>query len=77
MTEEQLRAFPPFRVLPVYDESDERSHALATRRGSVRECTTLLQVEECLANPKLVPRGAVRVGPSGRQVVVAYFDATM
>lgn len=76
MTEEQLRAFPRFRSLPVYDESDEQSHALSTGRGEVRECTTVAQVEECLANPNLAPRGAVRTGVSGRWVVVVYFGET-
>jgi hypothetical protein len=74
VTEEQLKQLPVFRTLPVYDESDERSHSLATGMGKrVRECVTLAEVEECLADPKLVPVGAVRAGAPGKQVVVVYF----
>ncbi len=75
MTETQLMLFPAFKTLPVYDESDERSHSLTTGMGKgVRECATMAEVEECLANPKLVPLGAVRVGAAGKQVVVVYFS---
>jgi hypothetical protein len=77
VTEEQLRLFPAFKTLPVYDESDERSHSLTTGIGdgrSVRECLTLAEVEECLASPKLVPLGAVRTGAIGKQAVVVYFS---
>jgi hypothetical protein len=44
MTEDQLRAFPAFRALPVYDESDPRSHELVTGTGDgrkVHECSKL------------------------------------
>ena len=76
MTETQLRRFPAFGTLPVYDESDERTHAFTTGPGkSVRECATRAEVEECLANPKLAPLGAVRCGEAGKQVVVVYFRA--
>jgi hypothetical protein len=72
VTEEQLKQLPAFRTLPVYDESDERSHSLTTGMGhGVRECVTLAEVEECLANPKLVPVGAVRTGAGA---VVVYFS---
>ena len=75
MTETQLKLFPAFKTLPVYDESDERSHSLTTGMGKgVRECATMAEVEECLANPKLVPVGAVRVGEDGKRVVVVYFS---
>ena len=75
MTKEQLKQLPVFQTLPVYDESDERSHSLTTGMGKgVRECVTLAEVEECLANPKLVPVGAVRVGETGKQAVVVYFS---
>ena len=40
---------------------------------SVRECTTLQEVEDCLKDPRLVPLGALRAGRAGSQVVVAYF----
>jgi hypothetical protein len=77
MTETQLRLFPAFQTLPVYDERDEqRSHSLTAGLGkskSVRECVTMAEVEECLANPKLVPLGAVRAGADGKQVVIVYF----
>ena len=76
MTETQLKLYPVFRTLPVYDESDERSHSLPKRPGAgqgARECTTLAEVETCLANPKLTPLGAVRCGDDGKKVVVVYF----
>ena len=74
MTETQLKLFPAFQSIPVYDENDERSHSLVTGMGKgVRECPTLAEVEECLANPKLVPLGAVRVGEDGKRAVVVYF----
>ena len=76
MTEHQLRLFPALRGLPVYDEQDPRCHSLAAGPGdgtSVRECSTLAAVEECLRDPRLVPLGAVRAGVDGRQTVVAYF----
>lgn len=76
MTETQLKLYPVFRTLPVYDESDERSHSLTKEPGEgrgVRECTTLAEVEACLANPKLTPLGAVRCGEAGKKVVVVYF----
>ena len=76
MTESQLRLFPTFQTLPVYDESDERSHSLTAGMGkskSVRECATMAEVEACLKNPKLVPLGAVRAGEDGNEVVIVYF----
>ena len=74
MTVTQLHLFPIFRTLPLYDESDERSHSIAVGVGkSVRECATLAEVEDCLKNPKLVPLGGITVGKDGRQVVVVYF----
>jgi hypothetical protein len=76
MTEEQLRAFPAFKTLPVYDESDERADAITSGAGigqKIRECLTMAEVEECLKNPKLVPLGGLRAGPDGRKTVVVYF----
>lgn len=74
MTEEQIRAFPAFRTLPVYDERDERADTITSGVGrKVRECTTMAEVEACLQNPRLVPAGAVRAGANGRAVVVVYF----
>jgi hypothetical protein len=34
----------------------------------------MAEVEECLANPKLVPVGAVRCGEDGKKAVVVYFS---
>ncbi len=76
MTEEQLRAFPAFKTLPVYDESDERADGITFGAGTgrkVRECTTMAEVEECLRSPRLVPLGGIRVGSDGQAVVVVYF----
>ena len=74
MSETQLKLFPTCQNIPVYDESDERSHSLTTGMGKgVRECLRLTEVEECLANPGLVPLGAVRVGEYGTRAVVVYF----
>jgi hypothetical protein len=76
MTEDQLRAFPPFKVLPVYDESDVRANDITSgqgRSGKLKECTTIAEVENCLKDPNLVPLGGLRVGPNGQKVIVAYF----
>jgi len=75
VTETQLKLFPAFKTLPVYDESDERSPCLTTGMGKgARECATPAEVEACLADPKLVPLGAVRVGEEGEKAVVVYFS---
>ena len=78
MTEAQLRLFPRFRALPIFDESDERADSITAavadgKPRTIRECTTLKEVEGCLRNPRLVPVGGLRVGDDGKQVVVAYF----
>lgn len=78
MTEAQLRLFPGFRTLPIYDESDERADSITAavadgKPRTVRECTTLKEVEDCLTDPKLMPLGGLRVGDDGKQAVVAYF----
>lgn len=74
MTVEQIRAFPAFKTLPFYDESDERSDSITSGQGrKVREWTTMVEVEACLQDPKLVPLGGLRVGPVGQEAVVVYF----
>jgi hypothetical protein len=77
MTEAQLKSFPQFKALPIYDEADPKATTVATAAGSgygaVRECVTLQQVAECLADRGLVPLGGLRAGVNGGQVVVAYF----
>ncbi len=74
MTVAQLQIYPIFRTLPLYDESDERSHSLAVGVGkAVRECVTLAEVEDCIKNPKLVPLGGITVGNDAGQMVVVYF----
>ena len=76
MTEDQLKAFSPFRILPVYDESDPRADAITSGNGTsrkVRECTTAAEVEYCLKNLNLVPLGAIRVKHNGQDAVVVYF----
>ena len=74
MTDQQLRAFPAFKTLPVYDESDGRADTLTHGVGrKVRECATMAEVEACLANPRLIPLGALRAGPDGQRIVVVYF----
>ena len=76
MTETQLRLYPGFENLPVYDESDPRSYEIAFGyQQQVRECSLLQDVESCLADPKLIPLGGVRVGDNGQQVVIAFFGA--
>ena len=79
MTESQLKAFPEFTTLPVYDESDPLASTLATAAGAgytaVRECLTLREVEECLADPALTPLGGLRARSNGGHVVAAYFGA--
>lgn len=77
MTEPQLRAFPAFKALPVYDESDQQADTITTPRagpyGTVRECTTIQDVVDALKNTRLVPLGGLRVAGLGGQVVIAYF----
>ena len=78
MTEAQLKVYPEFRALPIFDESDKRADTITTVSGagnyrSIRECWTLFEVEECLKNPKFVPLGGLRAGNSGAPIVVAYF----
>jgi len=71
MIEEQLRAFPAFRTLPIVDEDDDR--AISITRNHARECTTIDQVQKCLQDSQLQPVGALRAKPNGHIVVVAYF----
>ena len=78
MTEAQLRSFPAFQRLPVYDEKDQRADTITTAFTSgpyrrVRECSTLAEVEACLKDARLVALGALRTEPDGDAVVVAYF----
>jgi hypothetical protein len=76
MTEDQLRLFPAFRTMPIFDERDPRCHEFAAGAGDgrrIHECTRMDEVERCLANPRLVPLGGVRAGANGRQRVVVYF----
>jgi hypothetical protein len=76
MIEDQLRALPPFDTLPIYNESDTRADAITTGSGyQLRECTTLREVQECLADPTLTPLGALRVSSGSGAAVVAYFGA--
>jgi hypothetical protein len=76
MTEGQLRSFPPFRSLPIYDECDAASTAVTGLRGPyrrVRECPTVQAVKDGLADPRLVALGGLRVPADGGSIVVAYF----
>jgi hypothetical protein len=78
MTEAQLRAIPAFLHLPVFDESDPRSDSITSVDGtgpcrSIRECSTLREVERCLNNDRFVALGALRAGKGGEKIVVAYF----
>ena len=79
MTEAQLRLFPVFQALPLYDESDPRADRITTAAGAghsyraIRECATLQEVEDCLKDPRLVPLGGLRAGLNGRAAVVVYF----
>ncbi len=78
MTEPQLKSFPEFKHLPVYDESDERANTLTSLQGAgkyrnIRECTTLQQVQDCLKHPRFVPLGVLRAATAGGHIVVAYF----
>jgi hypothetical protein len=78
MSEAQLKLLPPFRDLPLYDERDERADTITSAAGAagyarIRECATVAEVEACLADPRLVPLGALCGGASENRVVVAYF----
>lgn len=78
MTEAQLLAIPEFKILPVYDESDERSVAITSAHADgpyqgVQECWTVSEVQDALKSPRLVPLGALRAEIGGGTVVVAYF----
>ena len=75
MSEAQLLLFPVFAALPIFDESDERAHTFMAghrKNGTIRECTRMEEVENCLKNPKFVPLGAVRFGTANKALVV-YF----
>jgi hypothetical protein len=72
MTEAQLKSFPAFRHLPVFDESDQNASSITPPRG-IRECSTMQQVEECLKDDRLKPLGALRASQPGGAIVVAYF----
>ena len=72
MTEAQLKSFPAFKNLPIYDESDQGANAI-TRPKGVRECSTIQQVEECLQDVQLIPLGALRAAHANGTIVVAYF----
>ena len=71
MTEEQLKAFPAFRNLPIYDEGD--AQAVTVAGSHAHECSTIDQVEKCLRDQRLFPLGGLRARPDGQQIVIAYF----
>jgi hypothetical protein len=77
MTEAQLRVFPAFKALPIFDESDARADTLTTVQGAgtqyraIRECPTLQEVQDCLKDSRFIPLGGLRVASTGQ--VVAYF----
>lgn len=77
--ENELRAVPPFDRLPVYDEADKRAGDITTvlRAGpyeSIRECSELENLKQFLADPRMVPLGAIRARPTeGTAIVVAFF----
>jgi hypothetical protein len=76
MTEEQLKAVPAFRTLPVYDESDARSDFLTKPPAGFRrihECATLDEVLLCLKGAQFVPLGGLRAATRDGPVVIAYF----
>lgn len=76
MTEAQLKSFPQFRSLPIFDEHDEHSAAITSpARGysRVRPCPTVQSVKDSLSDAKLVPLGALRTQTDGGAVVVALF----
>jgi hypothetical protein len=78
MTEAQLKSFPAFKQLPIYDESDERANSITTVHGAakypnIRECLTLAEVQECLKNPRYVPLGGLRATTADGPIAVAYF----
>ncbi len=76
MTEAQLKSFAKFRSLPVYDEGDAQANALTFPSGqyrTVRTCTTLQEVEECLRDPRLVPLGGLRAVGKDGPIAVALF----
>jgi hypothetical protein len=72
MTEAQLKSFPAFRALPIFDESDQNASSITPPRA-VRECSTIQQVEESLRDAGLIPLGALRASQPGGSIVVAYF----
>jgi hypothetical protein len=78
MTEAQLKSFPAFKTLPIYDESDERANSITSVFGAgkypnVRECQTLSDVEQCLKDPRYVPLGGLRANTADGPIAVAYF----
>ncbi len=79
MTENELRAVPPFDRLPVYDEADQRAgdNTTVLRAGPyerIQECFELEDLKRLLADRRLVPLGAIRARPTdGTSIAVAYF----
>jgi len=72
MTESQLKSFPSFKDLPIYDESDARANSIVSR-PEIRECSTIQQVEDCIHDPHLIPLGGLRAKTNGGHIVIAYF----
>jgi hypothetical protein len=63
MTEQELRAIPPFDKLPFVSEDDAETlcrYYDAKFDGSFREAMDALQVATLLNDPNLVPKGAIR-----------------
>jgi hypothetical protein len=78
MTEAQLKSFPAFKTLPIYDESDERANSITSVHGAakypnIRECSTLSDVQACLKDPRFVPLGGLRAVSADGPIAVAYF----
>jgi hypothetical protein len=76
MTEAQLKSFAALKELPVYDEHDPRFDAVVAAAGGhhlLTECATLAEVEKRLKDPLYRALGALRAGPDGETVVIAFF----
>lgn len=78
MTEEDLRALPRFVGLPVFHEDDEEAHSITRLQpkehyNSIREATTLQEVNDLLNDDRYEPLGGVRYEEGGKVAVYAYF----
>ena len=78
MSEEELHALPRFAGLPIFHEEDDEAESITRLQPkghytSIREATTLQEVNDLLVDDKYEPLGGVRYEEGGKVAVFAYF----